>query len=119
MTKIILDTNILLSKHKIDIFSEISRICDFNYELCVLDKTLEELKNKKGSKLALNLITAKRVGIIKTKMDKSVDDLILELVEMEKSAIVVTQDIDLKRLLKEKGIKTITIRQNKYLKFVN
>ena len=42
--KIILDTNFLMipSMFKVDIFSEIERICDFKYELCIVDKTLDE-----------------------------------------------------------------------------
>lgn len=119
MIKIIIDTNILLSKDKIDIFSEISRICDFNYKICILDKTLDELSRKDGSKLALALLKAKNVDIIKTKKDKNVDDLLLELADREKNMIIITQDVKLKRLLKEKDIKIITIRQRRYLTFVN
>ena len=119
MRKIILDTNIMLSKAKIDIFSELARICDFNYEVCVLDKTLNELKNKANSKLALELIKSKSVQIIKTERDKSVDELLLDLAETDNDMIVVTQDAELKRELKKKGIKIITIRQNQYLKAEN
>lgn len=119
MVKIIIDTNILLSKHKIDVFSELSRICDFNYTVCVIDKTIDELRNKKGSRLALGLLDANKVVQIKTSKGKSVDELLLDIAKQDKDIVVVTQDIHLKRLLKEKGIKIITIRQNKYLAFVN
>ena len=45
MKKIILDTNFLLipAQFNVDIFSEIERICDFQYQLCIVDKTLSEL----------------------------------------------------------------------------
>ena len=119
MIRIILDTNVLISKHKVDLFSEISRLCDFNYKIFILDKTIEELAGKSNSKLALALLKAKNVGIISTKKDKPVDDLLLDMAESDNNIMVVTQDIHLKRLLKEKGIKILTIRQNKYLIFVN
>src|SRR3989344_7261709 len=101
MRKIILDTNVLISRHKIDIFSEISRICDFNYKICIIDKTLDELKRKKEGKLAIELLKFKNVDIIKTSKEGIVDNLIMQLAE------------------KDKDIKIITIRQNKYLEFVN
>ena len=46
MKKIFLDTNFLLSVYqfRIDIFLEIDRIILEKYELCVLDKTIDELK---------------------------------------------------------------------------
>ena len=54
MEKILLDTNFLLipSQFKVDIFSEIKRICNFSYKLYVLDKSVGELnyiiENQKG-----------------------------------------------------------------------
>ncbi len=117
MKKIILDTNFLLTalKFKVDIFSEINRICDFNYKIFVLDKNLDELKNikVKESKLALALILSKNLNIIKTKKDKNVDNLILDLANND--YIVATQDKLLKQKLKQKNIKIITLRQKKYL----
>ena len=45
MKKIMLDTNFLLIpfQFKVDIFSEIERICNFNYKLCIFEQSLEEL----------------------------------------------------------------------------
>src|SRR3989344_9436567 len=108
MRKIFLDTNILLTKDKIDIFSELSRICDFDYEIYVLDKTIDELENKANGKLALALLKAKKVKVISTKRDKSADDLLLNIAEKDKKIIVVTQDVILKKQLKEKNINLIT-----------
>lgn len=119
MRKILLDTNILLTKYRIDVFSEISRICDFNYKICILDKTLDELSNKRGGALAIDILKAKDVLIIKTENKKSVDDNIFELAKNDKDIIVATQDMELKRRLKKNDIKIITVRQNRYLKFVN
>ncbi len=121
MKKILLDTNVLLIPYQfnIDIFSEINRICQFKYKLYVLDKIIDELKsiqkdkrqklkNKNAAKLALQLIKAKKINIIKTKKDKPVDDLIAAL----KGYIIATQDINLKKRLKTK---IITLRAKKKL----
>jgi len=114
MMKIILDTNFLLAK--IDIFSELQRIVDEPYELHILDKTLDELEDKKGEKLAKELINKKKINIIKTEKHKNVDNLLLDLADKEKF-IVCTQDRELKRKLKQKKIKIITIRQKTHLVF--
>jgi len=123
---IILDTNFLLipAQFNVDIFSEIERICDFPYQLCIIDKTLSELdsiienqrqKYKNAAKLALKLLKSKAVKIIKTKKDKYVDDLIFNLAE-NTEIIVATQDKELKKRLKKP---IITLRQKKYLKIMN
>lgn len=124
MKKVLLDTNFCMIpfQFKIDIYSEIRRIMDSKYKLCVLDKTIDELKElvKKGkgkhrdhAKLALLLLKKKKIKIIKTKLDNYVDDLIVGLVDGD--YIVCTQDIGLKRKLENKGIKIIMMRQRKYL----
>ena len=118
MKEIILDTNFLLipGQFKVDIFSEIDRVCPFSYDLYVLDKSINELerimgKDKPAAKLALSLIKAKKLKILKTSEKKSVDDLILGMNEV----IVATLDKELIRRLKEKGTKIIRLRQKKYL----
>lgn len=113
MKKIILDTNILLSiyKLKINIFSELERICDFNYQIYVLDKTIKEIKkhkNKKAVKLALEIIKKKNLKVLKSGKGK-VDDSLLKLAK--KNYIIATQDKELKKNLKN----YITIRQKKHL----
>jgi len=121
MKKVILDTNFLLipGQFKVDIFSEIKRIIDDTYELCIIDGTLTELnditdKAKKGSdkraaKLALSLIDSKKFKQIKS--DKIVDDAILQ----QKNVIVATQDAELVKKLHKKGVKTIGLRKKSYL----
>lgn len=121
MKRIILDTNFLLipAQFKVDIFSEIRRIADFKYQLCVLDKTIDELKkiqkeqrgkHKAAAKLALALIKNKRIKKLKTTSEKYVDDLLAQY--SRKDAIIATQDIGLKRRLKKPYI---ILRQKKYL----
>lgn len=113
MKKIILDTNFLLTalKFKVDIFSELDRICNFNYKVGILDKSLEELKRKKLEKLALEYIKKKGIDIIKTKDNKIVDDLLLEF----NDSIIATQDKKLKEKLKKKKIKRIILKKRKFL----
>jgi rRNA-processing protein FCF1 len=107
--KTILDTDFLINviKNKVNI-EEIRNPA-------IIDKTIDELKkvDNPNSKLATKLIKLKKFKVIKTKKDKIVDDLILE--KASKEDIVATQDKKLKKLLKDKQIKVITIRQKKYL----
>lgn len=112
--KIVLDTDFILASLEfgIDIFSEIERIVDFNYEICVVDKTLQELKGKANEKLALELI--KRMMVIKASDgDIRADDAILRIAD--NGSIVATQDKGLKEKLKNRKIGVITIRQKRYL----
>ena len=121
--KIIIDTNFLLIPYqfKVDIFSEIRRICDFNYEICIIDKTIDELRkimmtpgrDKLGAVLALQLLTHHKVKKILTKKDKSVDDLIVDMAG--KDILVATQDMELKKRLKKNKVRLIVMRQKKYL----
>lgn len=124
MKKILLDTNFLLipAQFNVDIFSEIDRIMHESYQLYTLDKVIDELKsiiqdkeqsqkNRRAAKLALQLIESKDVKTIKTKQDKLADDLIVDL----DSYIIATQDIELKKRLKEKNTRIITLRQKKKL----
>ena len=124
MIKVIIDTNFLLVpfQFNVDIFSEISRICDFNYKLYIFDKTIEELekiietgkgKDKRAAKLGLQMV--KKFKISKIKTSKLVDDAIVDLCKKEK-VIVATQDIGLRRRIKGK-CKLIVLRKKSYLEF--
>ena len=125
MKKIILDTNFLLipAQFKLDIFSEISNICNFKYKLYILDKTMNELSNiiekqkgksREAAKLAIKLIKLKKISIMKTKEKLFVDDLILKKANKQEF-IVATQDRILKKQLKIKGIPLVVLRQKKRL----
>ena len=122
MEKIILDTNFLLAvfELKIDIFAEIDRVCDFPYKLYILDRTLDEVENliktpllskKLLAKAALQLIKAKNIPTLETKDLRPVDDILVDL----EWYYVATVDMELKRRLRKKGRKILTIRQNKYV----
>ena len=132
--RIILDTNFLLipARFRVDIFSELEKTVNFKYELIILDKSLNELNNlilkpksdikgadKEAAKIALKLVDIyaknKKLNIIPSKT-AYVDEAIIEFAAKNPgNTIVATQDRGLKKRLKEKGIKTITLRQKKYL----
>ena len=116
--KIILDTNFLLIPYqfKVDIFAEIDRIIPEKHEILILDKTLDELnkiikeqkgKHKLAAVLALQLVKAKQLNIIKTK-GEHVDDILVDL----KGYTIATQDIELKKRL---DCPIITLRAKKTL----
>lgn len=113
--EIILDTDFILTslKYKVDIISEFNRIMDTKFNLNIIDKTIDELKGKKLERLALTFLKKENINQIKTNRIKTVDNLILNIVD--KNTAVATQDKDLKRELKNKDIRIITIRQKKYL----
>jgi rRNA-processing protein FCF1 len=127
MKTIILDTNFLVDclSWKVDFFRELERIIPCTYRLMSVDKTLDELDTiitkgkpdvKIGARLANQLIMKKRIGIILTDKKGYTDTLILKVAD--KDTIVATQDQDLKRRLKAKGIPVIIIRQKKFLELV-
>ncbi len=126
MKKIILDTNFLMIpfQFKVDIFSEISRLCHFNYKLCVYKSSVNELneiiktqsqKHRKAAEFALKLIKLKKIEIIDSD-EKYVDSLILE--NVDEDTIVATQDGKLKKELFEKNVPVIILRQKKYLQLI-
>jgi len=121
--KIVLDTNFLLipGQFGVDIFAEVQRICDFPYELCIIETTLKELENimeksagkaKQAAKLALGLVKAKDINIISSDIGY-VDRVILDIAD--ENTIIATMDSELREKLKKKGVKLITLRQKKYL----
>ena len=132
MKKIIIDTNFLVSaiRFKIDLFSGLQRICDFKYIIYVVDGTINELeklaetgkpKDTISAKISLELIKKKKIKITKTpsknKRVKNVDFLILNLIK-KGNFIVATQDKELKRDIRKKGVPIIVLRQKKYLKLI-
>jgi hypothetical protein len=124
MKTVILDTNFLVDCliWKVDFISEIGRILPFQYRLAVVDKTLDELDMlakegkmiaKLGARLAKQVIAKKAISIIRTDKKGYTDTIILKNADQE--TIVATQDQELKRRLRAKGLSVIIIRQKKYL----
>ena len=128
-TKIYLDTNFLLipPKFKVDIFEEIDRLASFDYELVILDRTLEELsrivdmqrgKDKKAASIAVQLVRKKfedgSLSIEKARSDGNVDSNLIGLAKQSR-IIVATQDKELKRHLIQEGARIIDLRKQQYL----
>ncbi len=131
---VLLDTNFLLipAQFKVDVFAELQRLCDFSYEVVVLDSTVDELngimgskaasgKDRRAAKLGLKLIKAKGVAVISTerKVFKSTDKAILDFAAQGKGSVVVaTQDRLLREKLRSAGVAVIVLREKQYLKFL-
>ncbi len=128
---VLLDTNFLLipAQFKVDIFAELQRLCDFNYEVAVLAATVDELsgiisskavsaKDRRAARLGLQLIKAKAVNVVKAdrKVFKSTDKAILGFAMQGKGSVVVaTQDRLLREKLKSAGVAVIMMREKQYL----
>ena len=123
MKKVILDTNALMAieEFKLKLFDELEAVCDFNYEVYVLEGTIKELKKiqeeqrmkyKRAAKLALGIIKVLKIKQLPSQ--GHVDD---SLVEHSKNGdFVLTQDIGLKRRLTRPYL---TIRQKKKIFLVD
>ena len=103
----------------VDVFAELHRIVDEKFQVYVLDKSVDELKkiigdkkqklkDRNAAKLGLQLLKAKKVKILSSNSDKSVDDILAEI----QGYIIATQDLGLKRRIKGRKI---VLRQKKYL----
>ncbi|MFH1439403.1 MAG: PIN domain-containing protein [Candidatus Woesearchaeota archaeon] len=140
--KILLDTNFLMipGNFGVDIFEEINRICNFNYKLYLLDKSINELKKlpdkakkqRTKTKIAVNialklvesLVKDGKLNIIPTKTDIKltkfrgmyVDDIIKDITAKDKDNeyIIATTDIELRKHLK----RVVILRQKKYLELI-
>jgi len=123
--KVIIDTNFLMipGTLMVDIFSELERIMEYPYELCYVDRSIEELnklavfskeKERLAAKLAIVLIRQKSLkSLPSSKEDKSVDDTIVRYAD--KDSYVATQDKALKERVKGKKARAVVLRQKKYL----
>ena len=133
--KILLDTNFLMIPGNlgVDILKELDRVCNFNYKLYIVDKSLDELKKlpekarkeKTTTKIAVNiafklieLLTKEgKINIIPAKTDerlkdKYVDDVIKSLAD---EYIIATTDSELKKHLK----RMIILRGKNHLELID
>lgn len=124
MKRIILDTGFLVhcAENKVDYAEEIRRICNFSYQLFIIDRTIDELdhliENSRGNivlnaRLAKLIVTKKGIEKIETNENKTVDALILA--NVTKDDIVATMDANLKRKLKERRVQLIVLRKKQFL----
>ena len=122
MKNILLDTNFLIdcAKNKIDIHRELTRILDTNFDMCVLDRTMDELdvviaKGRKeglAAKLAKTILMTKQFVILPTSGGHT-DTLLLRRADDDN--IIATMDKELKQKLKKKKQDVIVIRSKKKL----
>ncbi|MEM5799317.1 MAG: hypothetical protein QXZ43_01465 [Candidatus Aenigmatarchaeota archaeon] len=118
--KIIFDTNSLIYsiKYKIDIFKEIEKNFQQPIELSITESVLKELdgisRSKKQSsvyaRLSIHLIEKNNIKILPSRY-KYTDRDILNLADRD--SIVITNDKNLKELLKKRNIRTLSIREFK------
>jgi len=119
--RFLLDTNFFLipGKFKVDVFSELSEFG--KPELFTLDLVVKELRKlgeDKGrdagyARLGLELLKEHNVTILDSK-GRNTDSEIARFA-LEREYVVCTQDREIKKHLKDKGLSVITLRQEKYL----
>lgn len=110
----------ILGQFKVDIISEINSLLDESCEIFItrsIKRELERLsktksKDRGSAVLALKLIENKNIRMIDVK-GKEVDDSLVDSAETD--WIVGTNDVELRKRLKNKGIKTIYLRAKKHL----
>jgi len=115
---IILDTDFLVNsiKYKVDVISQLNDEYP-GVEIGIIDKTIDELRsvNNPNSRAAIHLVKLKNLEVIETDKLNIVDILILD--NVSEGDMVATQDQQLKRRLKKRDIKVLTIRQKKYANY--
>ncbi len=128
--KVVLDTNALMLVHqfKIDILSEVSRLMDCDYSFVIADRAVWELDNllatrRRGAKSArlakayLRHIEAKKM-LETIHSDMKVDDWIVKYAHDHPGTVVLTNDIILKKRLREKKTRLVGLRSKNHLDIV-
>lgn len=123
--RVLLDTNMLMMFGKgVNIFDQIEELLVSKPEFYVIKPVVDELKkiaekgcmkDRRAAKLALQAVEKYcHIIDIDVKQGMKVDDLIVEIASREKF-IVATNDRELRRRLREKGIPEIYYREEKHL----
>ena len=112
--KVVIDTNAfaMIEQFKIDLIEEIKKRVP-NAEIVTIKKVIEELKNikdKRASRYALELIKKEKIKEYDTKKEGKTDDILLEFAT-EKKAAVATNDKELRKKCLEKGVPVIYMRK--------
>jgi len=117
MKRILLDTNFFMVPFQlhINIFSELERVVDEQFELFTLTPLKGELETiarsgKGKDKSAAQLATQIARGVKSVETDKKGDAAILDYAKTNKDVIVATNDSDLRKRLKAAGVRTIFVR---------
>jgi len=114
--EIVLDTNFVTIpfQFRVDVYQEINRIIEEQYELVFPKICLKELQKLKIGKAALELMKKNNVKFVEIPLKKTVDDSILSYAK-ENNAIVATQDGELKRKVLKNSLQIISLREKQYL----
>jgi rRNA-processing protein FCF1 len=116
--QVILDSNFLIDLIRFKIpFEEIFELLGYDTKILTLSSVLNELekiakgksKEAKYAKIALKLIDLKKIEILKS--EKIADEALLSLAN--EKTIIATNDENLRKKLKEKGLKSIYVRAKK------
>ncbi len=121
--KVLLDTNmLLLLADGIDIFTQIEDVLETKPEYIIIQPVLDELeklihnpspKIRKKARFALEIAKEKcKIINYDYPKNKRVDDLIVKYA-LENSVIVATNDRELRKKLRSKGIPEIYLREEK------
>lgn len=129
--RVILDTNFLMipGQFKVDIFAELQRLMNTPYDVCVFEATIGELtkfasgqrKDKVAATIGLQLIKQQNLKILPNSIGEDglfesyLDAVIINNVIA--GDIVCTQDRDLKRALKPKGVQIMTLKSGRHVDF--
>jgi rRNA-processing protein FCF1 len=118
--KVVLDTNFLMVPEQVgvDIFEELRKTCDFQYELYTTSANIDELerivktgnlRDRTAAKVALGLAKAKNLKIVPVERNISADDFLCRL--STEGYLIATADRGLQKRLKS----YIYLRQKKYI----
>ena len=125
IVKIILDSNALFVplQFKIDVFEELKRLLDMNFELVLLSpvrRELERLAEKDSPKMcknasyALKLAEKCKLVEVNEKTAASTDDVIVKTAQEWKSPVF-TNDKQLRKRLRDINVPVIYVRQKSRL----
>jgi rRNA-processing protein FCF1 len=117
--KLLIDTNVFLLLYEgVDIFEELSRTIEGNVELYTLDCVVDEIRKLAstrsgrrgmGARMLLNEKVLKKVKVLRTNFREcNADEAILRFVTENPEYIVVTLDSELRKRLKDKGVRVLT-----------
>lgn len=121
-TKVLLDTNFLVdtARFRIDLKGELGRLVERDYEAVTLPQVGEELgdlseSGNRFARAALESVKAGKIKMMAAGHKGDADEAVIEACRHDKSIIVATGDIRLRRRLRDIKIKVIYVRSMKHL----
>jgi hypothetical protein len=126
---VIFDTNFLLAPHRfhVDIFSETEITLNEKVEFAVTTSVMDEIdkliresnpKFKKELLLAKTLTKQCKIIDVDLKAGETVDDSLVRVAK-ENDFIVATSDTCLRKKLRREGVRTLALRQRRYIELLN